>query len=209
MSIADELEKLANLRDSDVLTEGEFQVQKAKILGKNKPPIIEVASKNDSPSKETKKLKREVQHMSGAKLFFIIIAGLIPFFILLNIIGNFFYTREKVAANFLPQLEVITPELNKWLDFKECNPYRAGDYVAASAIKCVLTSKDGWRIPNHALVAIGYDNNGNKISSTPFPNEVINPGDSFKGEVYFHYPINEIAKVEISIRSYDGVDKMP
>lgn len=39
MSIADELEKLANLRDKGVLTEDEFRFQKAKIIGKQEPPI--------------------------------------------------------------------------------------------------------------------------------------------------------------------------
>ena len=50
MSVADELEKLANFRDNGVLTEGEFQVQKAKILGKKEPPIIDkvVAQKNET-----------------------------------------------------------------------------------------------------------------------------------------------------------------
>jgi Short C-terminal domain len=52
MSIADELEKLANLRDSGVLTEDEFRGQKAKILGKYKPPQIEKGDENNIEGKK-------------------------------------------------------------------------------------------------------------------------------------------------------------
>jgi Short C-terminal domain len=53
MSIADELEKLANLRDKGVLTEDEFLFQKAKILGKKEPPIIENVVDQKNESKES------------------------------------------------------------------------------------------------------------------------------------------------------------
>lgn len=48
MSIADELEKLANLRDNGALTEDKFQRQKAKFLGKNTPYTTEQKMKRTS-----------------------------------------------------------------------------------------------------------------------------------------------------------------
>lgn len=54
MSIADELEKLANLRDKGALTEDEFQSQKIKILHKKKSSLIEKKAVNNSDIDEKK-----------------------------------------------------------------------------------------------------------------------------------------------------------
>lgn len=51
MSVADELKKLAELRDSGVLTEAEFQQQKARVLsgGKVAPPDAKKKGKGNLP----------------------------------------------------------------------------------------------------------------------------------------------------------------
>ena len=73
MSVADELKKLAELRDSGVLTEAEFEKQKAKVLGEQAP------GPSPSPTDSKPKEKSQTPFLVAVLLVIALGGGFVAF----------------------------------------------------------------------------------------------------------------------------------
>lgn len=188
MSIADELEKLANLRDSGVLTEGEFNGQKAKIIGKEEPFMFKKTAKQKNEAQETfqnnnvntKTLKESTDKNSASVAF-------LELFIFLGGCYYFLYSGSLPPIDVSPEVEIIVA-------IKDC------EYESwfSKDIHCTLTEKVGYQIRNYSLKAVGYNKKGNKIAGDPFPSQGIGPGESYRGSVLFYIGKENIDKIVIS-----------